>query len=179
MLNLDVFGLFEHRGTPVEHRVAKRIDKKVGEGDQPEVLVSKDILQQHPFEFSSRFRFLNAVLRAFDLRQPHRGWRIREHEPDENDHGEGNRRRNKKTKPPTPGRKITAEKQNHYRADAMRRVPNGHFGRQLFRRKPMGQHARARRKSHPLEPAVEHPNDAERRNGRAKPEKQVHHGRTG
>ena len=38
----------------------------------------------------------------------------------------------------------------------------------------MRQKPRARRKTHALEPAVEHPDNAERRDGRAQAEKQIH-----
>src|SRR5437762_14309730 len=52
----------------------------------------------------------------------------------------------------------------------MRRVPDGKFGDQFLGRKPVRKQSRARRKTHALEPAIEHPDDAHGEHCRAEAE---------
>ena len=42
--DLDVFGFGEQRWSPIEHRITNDINKKVGERNDPNVLVAEDVL---------------------------------------------------------------------------------------------------------------------------------------
>ena len=59
------------------------------------------------------------------------------------------------------------------RAERMRRIPDRHLRGKLARREPMRHQPRAGRKTHPLKPAVERPQNSERQDRRAQPEQNV------
>src|SRR5262249_17771652 len=70
---------------------------------------------------------------------------------------------NEKAQPPPIADQPSGQKQDYDATDTVRGIPDRHFRGKLPWRKPMRQQARARWKSHPLDPAIEHPEQSERK----------------
>ena len=96
------------------------------------------------------------------FRQTDRWRRIGQGKPDDRGHCHRQDGGNEETEPPIGGKinstdEETAKQYHPDAANIMGKIPNGEFGGELFWGKPIGHEPRARRKSHALEPAINHP----------------------
>ena len=124
--------------------------------DQPAAICRRGCLRRLGATFY--LQFVNACLRRRVL------------DAEEAEHRAKSGKRSGNIEAPTPpeakGEQERTHAERQKRAYRMRRIPDGHLGRQLLRMNPMRKHLRARRKAHALRPAVQYPQRGKHRGKR-------------